>query len=160
MKINHFIKEFLLKRLLPSELFVMIFTPVRKCHKSIKDPSLPLDSDQRVSRLALKWRRTLLTDYHFNLALENLLMINKAYHMMRKVKGIIGDEATDDEYLKVWRFRFWAEGVKGVKGVEVIYNHHTHDQEPQTMISIFYRLQSILLFNHILYIDLFELNLF
>ena len=156
MKINHFIKEFLLKRLLPSKLFVMIFTPVRKCHKSIKDPSLPLDSDQRVSRLALKWRGT-LSDYYFYLALENLLMINKAYHMMRKVKGIIGDEATDDEYLKVWRFRFWAEGVKGVK---VKYNHHTHDQEAQTMISIFYRLQSILLFNHILYINLFELNLF
>ena len=34
-------------------------------------------------------------------ALENLMMINKAYNMMRKVKDIVGDEIADDEYLKV-----------------------------------------------------------
>ena len=39
--------------------------------------------------------------FTFCSALENLMMINKAYNMMRKVKDIIGDEIADDEYLKV-----------------------------------------------------------
>ena len=38
-----------------------------------------------------------------------MMLINKAYDMMRKVKGIVGDEVADDEYMKVWFYMMYQE---------------------------------------------------